>query len=113
MAETLELKDGRFRYWFSSDVITRGGPRYPLVGTHISTGDELVLSGGKVFKRRQINGKRVLFWPHAVGDWDHEQIIPGHMLLPVETPPFGSKSRRPLVIVDKLNELFLVHSIEA
>src|SRR5262249_4943758 len=27
--ETLELKDGRFRYWFSSDVIVPNPPEYP------------------------------------------------------------------------------------
>ena len=86
MCETLELKDGRFRYWFSSDVIIRDGPKYPIGGSYDSRGDELVLSSGKVFKLRQVNGRRVLIWPHAVEDWDRQQIIPSaHILLPVES----------------------------
>jgi len=97
MAETLELKDGRFRYWFSSDVIRRGGPKYPIKGSYNFGADELVLSSrkvikvrqvngssGNVFKVRQVNGRRALFWPHAVRYWDQRQIIPGHMLLPVD-----------------------------
>ena len=85
MWETLEIKDGRFRYWFSSDVIIRGGPKYPIEGSYEFRGDELALSSGKVFKVRQVNGRRVLIWPHAVEYWDQQQIIPGHMLLPVES----------------------------
>src|SRR5437867_1889229 len=85
MWETLELKGGRFRYWFSSDVIIRGGPKYPIEGSYDFRGDELVLSSGKAFKVRQVNGRRVLIWPHAVKDWDQQQIIPwAHILLPVE-----------------------------
>ncbi len=86
MLETLELKEGRFRYWFSSDVIVRGGPKYPIVGSYEFKRDELVLSNGKVFKVRQVNGRRFLIWPIAVEYWDHRQIIPAaHLLLPVET----------------------------
>jgi hypothetical protein len=86
MWETLELKDGRFRYWFSSDVVIRDGPKYPIGGSYDFRGDELVLSSGKVFNVRQVNGKRVLIWPHAVEDWDRQQIIPwAHLLLPVES----------------------------
>ena len=86
MSETLELKDGRFRYWFSSDVIIRGGQKYPIEGNYAFKGDELALSSGKVLKVRQINGRRVLLWPLVVEDWDRQQIIPGaHILLPVES----------------------------
>lgn len=85
MAETLELTDGRFRYWFSSDAIIPGGPKYPIEGSYTRMGDELVLSSGKIFKVRRINGREVLFWPHAVEEWDRQQIIPGHMLLPAES----------------------------
>jgi hypothetical protein len=85
MTETVELKAGQFRYWFSSDVVIRGRPKYPSEGTYSFKEDELILSSGKVFKVRQINGRRVLFWPHAVEDWEGREIIPGHMLLPVES----------------------------
>jgi hypothetical protein len=86
MFETVELKDGRFRYWFSSDVILRGGPKYPMEGRYEFREDELVLSSGKVFKVRQANGRRFLIWPEAVEYWDQRQIIPGaHLLLPVQT----------------------------
>lgn len=84
MSETLELKDGRFRYWFSSDVILSNSPKYPMEGSYTWRGDELVLSSGKSYKVRQINERRTLFWPHAVDYWDRQQIIPGHILLQVE-----------------------------
>lgn len=37
--EALEIKDRRFRYWFASDVIVRGGPKYPIEGTYEFRGD--------------------------------------------------------------------------
>ncbi|MEW6303042.1 MAG: hypothetical protein AB1705_06200 [Verrucomicrobiota bacterium] len=83
MSETLELKDGRFRYWFSSDVILRNGPKYPMEGSYAWKGDEILLSSDKSFKVRRINGQSVLFWPHAVEWWDRHQIISGHILVPV------------------------------
>src|SRR3954469_7789580 len=44
--ETLELKDGRFRYWFSIDVALRHQPKYPIQGSYEWRGDNLVLSIG-------------------------------------------------------------------
>ncbi len=85
MKEPLELKDGQFRYWFSSDVMIPGGPEYPIEGSYNSREGELVLSSQKIFKIRQINERRVLFWPHAVEGCDQRQIIPGHMLLSVKS----------------------------
>jgi len=85
MSESLELKDGRFRYWFSSDTFHLRSPKYPIVGNYSWQGDELVLSSGKTFQTRQVNAKTILLWPHAVEDWDRRQIIPGHLLLPVQS----------------------------
>jgi len=32
----LELKDGRFRYWFRSDAKTPGEPNYPQIGKYVA-----------------------------------------------------------------------------
>jgi hypothetical protein len=90
MSETLELKKGRFRYWFSSDMVVRGGPKYPIEGSCVWQGDGLILSSGKTFKARQINGDLTLFWPQAVEYWDRQQLISGHILLPVESIGSGA-----------------------
>jgi hypothetical protein len=34
----LELKDGRFRFWFSSDAKTGGEPHYPVSGKYTTNG---------------------------------------------------------------------------
>ena len=36
--ETIELKGGKFRYWFYSDAGSPGGP-YPLTGTYRIAGN--------------------------------------------------------------------------
>jgi hypothetical protein len=74
-SETLELKDARFRYWFSSDSI--GGPRinYPIEGSYWWNGEQLHLSSGKVYTARQLNGVRTLWQPSAIDHWNQFQII--------------------------------------
>ena len=37
--QTLELKDGLFRYWFASDVVHEDAPEYPIEGTYHVSGD--------------------------------------------------------------------------
>lgn len=73
--ERLELKDGRFRYWFSSDVIHPNPPKYPIEGAYEFKGDQLVLSSGKTYTVRTLQGTRTLWRPVAVDYWDHYQII--------------------------------------
>ena len=87
---TLELKDGRFRYWFSSDVLVPSPPKYPIEGSYEFKGDQLILSGGKTYTVRPLKGIRSLWRPTAVDDWDHHQIIDVHgILLPVESITSG------------------------
>ncbi|MGC4015782.1 MAG: hypothetical protein QM755_14845 [Luteolibacter sp.] len=40
----LELKAGRYRYWFESDEKDAGEPQYPLTGTYSIKGDTIELS---------------------------------------------------------------------
>lgn len=97
-SETLELKDGRFRYWFSSDVILPNRPKYPIDGRYEFKGDELVLSSGGTYAVRHLGEARSLWRPTAVDDWDRHQIIDVYgILLPVKS----TKSQKP-----KLEPLF-------
>jgi hypothetical protein len=92
--ETLELKDGRFRYWFSSDVMLPSPPKYPGQGSYELKEDLLVLSSGKTYVVRSLKGLRSLWRPAAVDYWDQHEIIDVYgILLPV-----GSiKSRKPIL----------------
>ena len=90
--ETLELAGGTFRYWFSSDVIVKGGPKYPLEGTYSLTETNLVLSNGQAYSIRQLNGTRTLWKPDAVEEWNRQGIIPGYGIL-VRVPSI--KSNKP------------------
>jgi len=90
--ETLELKEGHFRYWFASDMIVRKPPKYPLEGHYEFKDDQLVLSDGKRYTVREINGSKTLWKPLAVAYWERHQIIHAYgILLPVsEHSPFPS-----------------------
>jgi hypothetical protein len=55
--ETIELKDGRFRYWFYSDVETGDEPAYPLTGAYTIQGDQLILDHAKVYRPRRTIAK--------------------------------------------------------
>ena len=84
-SEILELKDGRFRHWFSSDVILPNPPRYPIEGSYKFEADQLILSSGNAYTVRQLKDIRTLWRPTAVDYWDHHQIIDVYgILLPVE-----------------------------
>jgi hypothetical protein len=43
MGLALELRDGRFRYWFRSDHKTQNEPQYPVIGKYSLEGGTLVL----------------------------------------------------------------------
>jgi hypothetical protein len=90
--ETLELKDGRFRYWFSSDSIIPNPPKYPIEGGYELKGDQLILSSGETYTSRTLQGTQTLWRRAAVDYWDRHQIIDVYgILLPVE----NIKSRKP------------------
>src|SRR5258705_508194 len=73
--EKLELKDRRFRYWFTSDAVVRNPPKYPIEGDYQINGDQLLLSGGKTYTARILQGTRTLWSPRAVDYWERHQII--------------------------------------
>ena len=90
--ETLELADGRFRYWFSSDIARAPGPAYPLEGTYSLTDTNLVLSSGQTYSIRQLNGTKTLWKPDAVEKWNRQKIIPNYGIL---VPVPSIKSEKP------------------
>jgi hypothetical protein len=96
--EILELKNGQFRYWFSSDVIDLNPTKYPIEGSYEIKGNQLVLSNGSTYTVRLLHGVRSFWRPGAVDYWDHHQIIDVYgILLPVKS----IKSEKP-----KLEPLF-------
>jgi hypothetical protein len=102
--ETLELKDGRFRYWFSSDVIISNPPKYPTEGGYEYKGDQLLLSSGKTYAVRTLQGTRTLWCPTALDYWDHHQVIDIYgILLPVENIKSGKPTLRPLFTKEQWN----------
>jgi hypothetical protein len=83
--ERLELKDGRFRYWFFSDVIVRNSPKYPIEGNCEFKGDQLVLEGVTTYSVRSLQGTKTLWSPAAVDYWDRHRIIDVYgILVPVD-----------------------------
>ena len=64
--ETLELKEGRFRYWFSSDVIVPNAPKYPMEGSYECKGDQLILSSGKTYTIRSLKEINSLWRPTPI-----------------------------------------------
>ena len=96
-SERLELKDGRFRYWFSSDVIVPNPPQYPIEGYYEFKGDQLVLSSGKTYTVRTLQGTRTLWRPTAVDYWERYEIIDVYgILLPVDQKQSGMATLEPL-----------------
>lgn len=64
----LELKDGKFRYWFSSDVKIAGDEtKYPLEGSYTTDGDTITLKHEKIhppqveWTARKVDGV-LTFW---------------------------------------------------
>ncbi len=77
--ETLELKDGRFRYWFYSDVVTGNEPAFPLTGTYRIRGDTLTLSHSQVYEPTRtiarIGDTWVLWRDDALKLWDKDRRL--------------------------------------
>ncbi len=65
MGTALELHDGRFRYWFMSDVRLRDSPKYPVTGKYTIEGGVLVLATEEITESRWLlvshNGRLGLF----------------------------------------------------
>ncbi|WP_338288863.1 hypothetical protein [Luteolibacter sp. LG18] len=46
----LELKGGKFRYWFESDMKGQDDPAYPLTGTYTVQGNVVTLANDKIYQ---------------------------------------------------------------
>lgn len=96
--ETIELKGGRFRYWFYSDVAIAGkmGPKYPLTGTYQQTGNLIHLDYPDIYTKERtledINGVPVLLRDDALKDWRDEGRVGAYgVLIRVNDPIVGKK----------------------
>jgi len=85
--ETLELKGGRFRYWFYTDVVTSGGPTYPVSGSYYVWGDTLVLAHPSIDNRTiaVLNGVNVLWREDGLSLWKKERRVQPYAVL-VQNP---------------------------
>lgn len=83
--ETIELKDGKFRYWFYSDVVTGDEPTYPLTGTYAVSGNVLTLNHPRISDPRRtfavVNGVRVLWRDDGLKLWDKEERLHPYAVL--------------------------------
>ncbi|WP_035614953.1 hypothetical protein [Haloferula sp. BvORR071] len=77
----LELKGGKFRYWFSSDAKIAGDElKYPLAGTYSTDGDKIVLKHEKIpglqgeWAARQVDGVLTLWRSDALKIHDEGKL---------------------------------------
>src|SRR5438093_7967429 len=71
-SETLELRNGRFRYWFWSDA-GGGNGRLPIEGTYSVDGTTVTLNGHILLGNQRVfhtlKGLDALWQPHALEAW--------------------------------------------
>lgn len=71
--ETVELKSGKFRYWFYSDVIVKDRPKYPLEGDYRIEGSTLILDHARIHTKKRliarVNGIPVLWRDDGLELW--------------------------------------------
>jgi hypothetical protein len=82
--ETLELKGGKFRYWFYSDVVS-GSTKYPLSGSYSVWGNTLVLLKPELLLETrtiaELNGVNVLWRGDGLKLWKNEKRIQPYAVL--------------------------------
>ena len=89
----LELKDGTFRYWFSSDAKgLRPEPTYPLSGKYATNGGTVTLPHKEVNQTNwtfmTFEGKATMWRPSALKYWDEgKQVDPWGVLYPTTEKP--------------------------
>ena len=109
--ETIELRAGKFRYWFYSDVVTPDRPQYPLTGTYRIDGKTLVLDHVKIHSKERtiatVNGTDVLWRDDGLRLWEKEKRLhPYAVLLRVSGATDGSRVKsRPSIESLKTKEL--------
>jgi hypothetical protein len=103
--EKLELKDGRFKYWFYSDVRTGEEPTYPLSGTYTIEGTTLKLNHAKIWNSERtfdkINGVDVIWREDGLAHWKTSKRIHPYAVLIRST----DSDRRPSINLLKSKEM--------
>lgn len=83
--ETLKLQNGRFQYWFYSDVVGGDEPQYPLSGTYRVKRDQLILDLPKIHRPvrtiDRVNGVPVLWREDGLKLWKAEGRIHPYAVL--------------------------------
>jgi len=79
--EILELRDGRYNYWYFTDAIEAGAPKYPITGPYSIDGRTLKLQdhGEKILEPlrilAEVNGVRIIRNRSAQSYWDEERAL--------------------------------------
>jgi len=89
----LELRDGQYRYWFSSDVGIDDEPAYPLIGQYSATGPVVhlehkhwIVQDEWTFTR--LNGQPTLWRPAAIKYWSTTPTLDSYgVLYPTKLKP--------------------------
>jgi hypothetical protein len=105
MGETIELWNGRFRYWFYSDVVMVDRPelRYPLTGRYAVEDGVLLLDHPQLqdFRRTlaTVNGIRVLWREDGLALWRKEKSVHSYAVLMKVAKPddADNEEKRPSV----------------
>ena len=87
--ETVELKNGKFRYWFYYDAKTNTSITYPLAGEYHISGSTLILDHPDIHDAKRTiaksNGIDVLWRNDGLGVWQKEgRPVPFAVMLRVE-----------------------------
>jgi len=81
----LELKNGRFRYWFSTDVTSDSLPKMPISGAFTIEGESVTLNNDKISDRHWtfilFRGEVTLWRDNAVQQWAKEKELDGYGIL--------------------------------
>lgn len=96
--EVVELQDGRFRYWFYSDVGTDPEIKYPLAGAYEVRGDKVKLLHESVYSPERtlatVQDQTVLWRDDGLRYWQSERrIAPFAVLVRTSDPPLGDPWR--------------------
>ncbi len=108
--ETVELQDGKFRYWFYSDVVSADEPTYPLTGKYTLEGSTVTLNHPQIYRKERVlaavNGVRVLWREDGLRAWEKDKRLhPYAILIRVEGATSGEGVPRPSLELLKTPEM--------
>jgi len=88
----IQLKKNKFKYWFSSDVVLRNKPTYPISGDYTVKGNKITLNHKDIYQKkweyRIFKGKPTLWRPSAIEYWNKEKKIDSYgVLFPTNKKP--------------------------